>query len=277
MLGGACGTGIVILRALSETGNARSQPAAEPSRGVGERMRKLWPISPARLRPRYDAEPAIRVLAELPPADTSYGLDAIEDPNSRFAREMQKVYDAVRESHRKRGNPSVLVVAADDADDTASVALTLAAAIASTQRVLLIDADLQRRTLSAINADEHDAGLVDVAVGRRELSEVIVRDRDTNINMVPFVAPNSRRDRPISDADIKQAFDKTKRFDMVIVAAIGLSRDPSTRFFAGLVDHIVLVVRPTEEDGEAAEQFISRLGPDAMKVRGAVLTGVGTA
>jgi Mrp family chromosome partitioning ATPase len=190
---------------------------------------------------------------------------------------MQKVYDAVRESHRKHGNPSVLVVAADDGDDTASIALTLAAAIAPTQRVLLIDADLQRRTLSAIDADESDAGLVDVAVGRRELSDVIVRDRDTNINMVPFVAPNSRRDRPISDADIKLAFDKTKRFDMVIVAAVGLSRDPSTRFFAGLVDHIVLVVRPTEEDGEAAEQFISQLGPDAMKVRGAVLTGVGTA
>jgi polysaccharide biosynthesis transport protein len=277
MLGGACGTGIVILRALSETSNAPSRPAAKTSRGFGERMQKLWPISPARLRPRYDAEPAIRVLAELPPADTSYGLDAIEDPNSRFAREMQKVYDAVRESHRKRGNPSVLVVAADDADDTASVALTFAAAIARTQRILLIDADLQRRTLSAIDADEPDAGLVDVAVGRRELSEVIVRDRGTNINMVPFVAPNSRRDRPISDADIKQAFDKTKRFDMVIVAAVGLSRDPSTRFFAGLVDHIVLVVRPTEEDGEAAERFISQLGPDAMKVRGAVLTGVGTA
>jgi Mrp family chromosome partitioning ATPase len=95
--------------------------------------------------------------------------------------------------------------------------------------------------------------------------------------MVPFVAPNSRRDRPINDADVKQAFDKTKRFDMVIVAAVDLNRNPSTLFFAGLVDHIVLVVRPNEEDRRAAEQFISRLGPDAMKVRGAVLTGVGAA
>jgi len=155
--------------------------------------------------------------------------------------------------------------------------LALAAAIASTQRVLLIDADLQRRTLSAIDADESDAGLVDVAIGRRELSEVIVRDRDTNINTVAFVAPNSRRDRPISDADVRQAFDKTRRFDMVIVAAVDLSRNPSTLFFAGLVDHIVLVVRPDEEDHRAAQQFISRLGPDAMKVRGAVLTGVGAA
>jgi succinoglycan biosynthesis transport protein ExoP len=279
MLGGACGTGIVLMRSLNETDRPRSRPVvAKPARRFGETMRNLWPISvPVRLWPRHGADPEIRVLAELPPADISYGLDALENPNSRFAREIQKIYDAVRESHGKRANPSVLVVAADDQDDTASVALALAAAIASTQRVLLIDADLQRRTLSAIDADESDAGLVDVAVGRRELSEVIVRDHDTNINTVAFVAPSSRRDRPISDADVRQAFDKTKRFDMVIVAAIDLSRNPSTLFFAGLVDHIVLVVRPDEEDRRAAEQFISRLGPDAMKVRGAVLTGVGAA
>jgi len=279
MLGGACGTGIVIMRSLNETNKPRSRPVVDkPPRRFGETMRNLWPISvPLRMRPRRDAYPEIRVLAELPSADISYGLDAIENPNSRFAREIQKIYDAVRESHGKRANPSVLVVAADDQDDTASVALALAAAIASTQRVLLIDADLQRRTLSAIDADESDAGLVDVAIGRRELSEVIVRDRDTNINTVAFVAPNSRRDRPISDADVRQAFDKTRRFDMVIVAAVDLSHNPSTLFFAGLVDHIVLVVRPDDEDRRAVEQFISRLGPDAMKVRGAVLTGVGAA
>jgi polysaccharide biosynthesis transport protein len=277
LLGGACGTGIVLMRSLSEAGKPpRRRPVNKPQRRFGETIRNLWPVSvPVRLRPRYDTDPEIGVLAELPPGDISYGLDAIEDPHSRFATEIQKIYDAIRESHGKRANPSVLVVAADDQDDTASVALSLAAAIASTQRVLLIDADLERRTLSAIDADESDAGLVDVAVGRRELSEVIVRDRDTNINMVPFVAPNSRRDRPISDADVRQAFDKTKRFDMVIVAAIDLSRNPSTLFFAGLVDHIVLVVHPDEEDRRAAEQFIARLGPDAMKVRGAVLTGIG--
>ena len=42
-----------------------------------------------------------------------YGLDAVEDPHSRFAREIQKVYEAMRASHKKRGNPSVLVVASD--------------------------------------------------------------------------------------------------------------------------------------------------------------------
>ena len=182
----------------------------------------------------------------------------------------------MRASHSKPGNPSVLVAASDDADDGAAVALTFAAIAAATQRVLLIDADLDRRTLSAIDADQNDAGLVDVAVGRRLLSDVIVRDRETDINLASFVAPNSRRDRQISDADVEYAFDQTKRFDMVIVTAMDLSRDPSARFFAALVDHIVLVVRADETDGGAVEAFMTRLGLDARKIRGAVLTGAAT-
>jgi polysaccharide biosynthesis transport protein len=268
MLGFATGVGIVVMRGASE-GEAPPRPARSPetSGRVGRLARKLW--APA------VQSPAIPVLAILPNVDIAYGLEAVDDPHSRFAREIRKIYDAVHRSPKKRGNPSVLIVAPDDdEDDTASVALTLAAAVAATQRVLLIDADLKQRTLGAIDADESDAGLVDVAVGRRELSDVIVRDRDTNVNLVPFVSPNSRRDRRISDADIKHAFDETKRFDMVIVAAVDLRRDPSARFFAGLVDHIVLVSRADERDEDAAERFVARLGADARKVRGAVLTGV---
>ena len=270
LLGFASGVGIVIMRDASQ--DAAPRPAKTRAKTpanfgrLGAFAKKLWeaPEPPS----------AIAVLATLPNVDIAFGLDAVEDPHSRFAREIQKVYEAVRSSHKKRGNPSVLVVAADDEDDTASVALMLAAAAAATQRVLLIDTDLKRRTLSAIDAEECEAGLVDVAVGRRELSEVIVRDHDTNVNLLSFVSPNSRRDRRISDADIKSAFDKTKRFDMVIVAAVDVARDPSARFFAGLVDHIVLVARADERDDNAFELFVARLGSDAQKIRGAVLTGV---
>ena len=273
LLGFASGVGIVIMQGVAE--DATPRPAKTPARTpanfgrLGAFAKKLWETP--------EPPPAISVLATLPNVDIAFGLDAVEDPHSRFAREIQKVYEAVRASHKKRGNPSVLVVTADDEDDTASVALMLAAAAAATQRVLLIDTDLKRRTLSAIDADESEAGLVDVAVGRLELSDVIVRDRDTNVNLLPFVSPNSRRDRRISDADIKEAFDKTKRFDMVIVAAVDVARDPSARFFAGLVDHIVLVARADERGDEAIELFVARLGNDAQKVLGAVLTGVGAA
>ena len=269
LLGVGAGTGIAIMRdtTAGSLASGRQQQRRPPQ--IGSRRQGTFGRPPA-------SSSSIPVLAALPNVDTSFGLSAAEDPNSRFAMEIRKVLDAVRASHKTRGNPTILVVAADDEDDTAAVALTFAAVAAASQRVLLIDADLQRRTLSAINADQTQAGLVDVATGRRALSDVITRDWETNLNLASFVAPNSRRDGPISEANVRQAFDQTKRFDMVVVAAIGLSSDPSAHFFAGLVDHILLVARADEQNNAAVEQFISRLGPNARKVRGAVLTGART-
>jgi hypothetical protein len=60
----------------------------------------------------------------------------------------------------------------------------------------------------------------------------------------------------------------------VIVAAVDVARDPSARFFAGLVDHIVLVARADERGDDVIVRFVARLGSDARKVLGAVLTGV---
>jgi Mrp family chromosome partitioning ATPase len=269
LVGAGAGTGIVIVRATYEGEAPRARGTSAFGARLASAIGEFWPSAAF--------SSSIPILAVLPNVDISFGLSAAENPTSRFAMEIRKVRDAVRASHKTRGNPSILVVASSDEDDTVAVALTVAAEAAATLRVLLIDADLECRTLSAIDADQNDAGLVDVAVGRRELSDVIVRDRETNINLVSFVSSGSRRDRRINEADVKDVFEQTKRFDMVIVASVHLSHDPSTRFFAGLVDHIVLVARADEQSTSTVEQFISRLGHDARKVRGAVLTGAATA
>src|SRR5580704_1195932 len=221
MLDAAAGSGIVLIRPPAAGGSRRRKPRAG-LRKVPAVMR-FWPTADTVTAP---------VLAVIPATDISFGLRAVEDPASPIAREIRKVYDEVRASQTAPGNPSVLVVACDDDDDAATVTLTLAALAAATQRVLVIDTDLDRRTMSAIDAEPSSAGLVDVAVGRRLLSDAITLDRETNINLVPFVAPASRRNRRIYDADISEAFEQTKRYDMVIVAAMNVSGDPSVGFFA---------------------------------------------
>jgi succinoglycan biosynthesis transport protein ExoP len=272
LIGVAAGTGIVVLRAAGDDPTPRPTRAAGGNTFLGRLAGTVGGFMPAGA-----AAPSIPILATLPHVDTSFALAAAQDPNSHFSWEIGQVLDAVRASHRVRGNPSILVIAADDEDDTVAVALTLAAAAAATQRVLLIDADLERRTLAAIDADRNQVGLIDVAVGRRALNEVTVRDGETDINLVSFVPPNSRRDRQITEADVTWAFDQTKRFDMVIVAAVGFGDDPSTRLFADLVDHIVLVADADKENVSVIEQFASQLGANAQKIRGAVLTGAATA
>jgi uncharacterized protein involved in exopolysaccharide biosynthesis/Mrp family chromosome partitioning ATPase len=279
-LGIAAGSGLVMLR---ESFPGLARRPANTSRRPWLRFGLARPASPQAGRRWFRvggkkgpvaaaADADVPVLAQVPAVDSSAGIETADDPSSRFAMGIRKVYEAVRVRHKKRANPSVLIVTADDRNDTAAVALALAALAAATERVLLIDADIERGTLAAIDAADSEAGLVDVAIGRRRLAEAIVRDRDTNISLIPFVSPNSRRDRDVKDEDIRDAFAQTKDFGMVIVAAMDLSRDPSARFFAGLVDHIVLVTKAGRAGNDNVREFISELGLDARKIRGTVLT-----
>lgn len=266
-LGVAAGAGLVMMR-TSMPGLSR------PGAGSARRKRGGWRDTESEPAPAELAA-GVPVLAVMPQGE-GFVRDAVHNPTSPAASAIRQVYEAVQANPNKRGSPSIMVVAAGDDSDAAAVALTLAAQAAATQRVLLIDADLERRALSAIDADHGDAGLVDVAVGRRLLSETVIRDRDTNLNVIPFVSPNSRRDRRITDEDVKLAFAQTRTFDMVIVAATNVSRDPSARFFAGLVDHIVLVGKADDAEG-TLDAILSGLGLDARKVRGAVLTDAAAA
>jgi uncharacterized protein involved in exopolysaccharide biosynthesis/Mrp family chromosome partitioning ATPase len=263
IFGIGAGSGLVVLRTALPAAAPRRRDPALPARS--RTLRRA-------VRPEPAASADVPVLAVVPGIDSSFGRGEVDDETSRFAIGIRKVYEAVQ-AHDRRGNPSILIVASDDGNDTAAVALTLAALAATTQRVLLIDADVERRTLSAIDADQGDAGLVDVAVGRKNLADAVIHDRNTNINLLPFVSPNSRRDRAIDDEDIRDAFAQTRRFDVVIVAANQLKHDPSGRFFAGLVDHIVLVARADRNETRDVAEVVSRLGLDARKVRGAILTG----
>jgi Mrp family chromosome partitioning ATPase len=198
------------------------------------------------------------------------------DRKSRFAADMRRVLETVRACHAQPQAPSILVVSPQEAADTTMVALQLAAAAAATQRVLLIDADMHERTLAAIIPGESDAGLVDVAVGRKVLAEAVVHDARTNINIMPLVSPKSYRLGRMRDADIEAAFDQTSCFDLVIVAAGTHDSDPAVRFFAGLVDHVVLVVAAGNNGQGDVDQLIARLAIDPRKVRGTILTGAKT-
>jgi hypothetical protein len=105
------------------------------------------------------------------------------------------------------------------------------------------------------------------------LAEAVIRDQRTNINLMPLVSPKTYRRGDMTDSDIKSAFDQTRRYDLVIVAAGHRDSDPGVRFFAGLVDHVVLVVGSGRSGKREIDQLIARLGIDPRKIRGTVLTG----
>ncbi len=241
------GLGLGFLRDWREGGELmQASPRGARSQGATER-------SPA-------PAAAFPVLAELPDRSDAAQTGALDEQGA--TSEMRKVYDVIRANHKKNVGATVLVVAPHDDDDTTTVALQLAAAAAATQRVLLIDADINRRTMSALVPDQAEAGLVDVAVGRKGLAGAVIEDLRTRITVLPLVSPKSRRKGAINEEDLKAAFEQTRRFDLVIVVAPNHASDPSARFFAGLVDHIVLIHKSGEAGRRALDQLVAGLHID---------------
>jgi uncharacterized protein involved in exopolysaccharide biosynthesis/Mrp family chromosome partitioning ATPase len=216
--------------------------------------------------------PDLPVLAALRQSDLKQRLLAFHAPGSGFATEIRRLSLMLDMAGGGDSGKSVLIAALDDDDELASaVALNLAAVAAADERVLLIDADVNRRTIGTMLRDWPKGGLVDVALDRMPLTDAVVRDDRTQISLLPLVSPMTRRHRVVTPTDIKVAFDRTQRFDLVVVAGRSHRHDPSAQLFGQLVDHIVPVIKRSDTSLRDIADLTAVLGEDVAKVRGAVV------
>ncbi len=216
------------------------------------------------------ALPDFPLLAALPKLSAGHPLKSFEDPNSRPAAEIRKLHETLRGNRKKWTGQSILLISAHDGNEVTAIGFNLAVVAAANQSVLLIDADVLRQPLSAIVSQPSQAGLIDVASGRKVLSEAVIRDPQTNISVLPLAAKKGPGYRDIKDEDIKAAFGQTKRFDLVIV--LGTIHDPIGAFFAALVDQIVVITKGGGARKRDLEAVVALLRSELRKIRGTVHT-----
>jgi polysaccharide biosynthesis transport protein len=246
LLGTSVGTGLAFMR---EFGNTSKHSPAAP------------------------AEPAIELplLARLPAIGTGHPLRAFDDHDSHSAAEVRKLHDTLRAARKKWAGQSILLVSSEGGSEAAAVAFNLALAAAANHSVLLIDADIRRQGVSA-SFPGSPAGLMDVASGQKLLSEAVIRDPQTNINILSLFAQKIGTYRAVENQQIKSAFDQTKRYDLVIVVTTMQEGDPIGCFFGELVDYVVLIAKEGATRQRAVNRAVAMLGADAQKIKGTVLT-----
>lgn len=186
---------------------------------------------------------------------------------------MRRLQDALFEQGKPQRGHSVLITSATPGEGRTTVALNLAlTAAAGGWRVLLIDADIERATLSKTLDAAGNAGLLDLIEGRATLASVLLSDTDTNLNVLPLgnaTRPESRNPNP---QELAQKL-AGANFDLVIVDSGAALANDYVRPFAELADDLVFVVRaggPKKNDILAA---FDALRLNARKLRGTVLTG----
>lgn len=181
------------------------------------------------------------------------------------------LFDGAR-PHRR----SVLVTSAKAGEGRTTIALNLALiAAADGWRVLLVDADVARATLSKTFDAAGNAGLFDLIEGRATRGSVVLNDTDTGLSFLPLGNATRAESYSANPKDIATKLTGPDT-DLVIIDGGALLADDATRPFAEFADDIVLVVRAGGPKRDEITTAAATLHQSAIKLRGTVLAGADT-
>jgi succinoglycan biosynthesis transport protein ExoP len=242
------------------------------SAGTGLALLRGARSGPDRPSPSAPEEPSgYPRLAALPDIGSGHPFSAFDDPKSRPAGEIRGLHDTLRGDRKRWSGQSILLISPYDGGETAAVALNIALVAAASQNVLLIDADRRGRATDALALDTSRGGIIDLVSGHKPLSEVVVRDPRTGINVLPFGGGGTDGSGGIDGERIKSAFKETKQFDLVIVVGASERENSAAISIAALVDEIVLITKANTRKRDV-DRTVAALGVNGRKVRGTVLT-----
>ena len=153
-----------------------------------------------------------------------------------------------------------------------NLALTMAAA---NQKVLLIEGDLRRPTISDDFDVERVPGLSDVLVERAQLEEALRPWRNTSLTILPagYLPPNPS-ELLGSDAARAVLTELRTRYDMIVIDTPPLLPVTDGAVMAALADGVILVVREGKTSRHQLEVSGQRLSLVGARFLGTVLNMV---
>ncbi|MFT3809192.1 MAG: exopolysaccharide transport family protein [Micropepsaceae bacterium] len=211
----------------------------------------------------------LEVLAVLPPYDARR-----RGRTNAFDYAIRLMRAELRDPIERQRERSALVVGTRSGDGAASVALNLAlAAVASGERVLIIDADPATRALTELVAPSAAIGLYDVLAGRVPLMEALVGDKRSGLRALPLAARKSpTQARPARGAYERLIAQARARFDYVILVGAPLADEPDSRAIAEAADQVALVLRAQRATRADLSTALRALRVRGEKTCGIVLT-----
>ncbi len=192
-----------------------------------------------------------------------------------FADSIHGLADQLMDGGRAQRGRTLLISSTTSAEGKTLTALNLALeGAAAGKRILLVDADLDRRTLSQLRGASAGAGLFDLIEGRAMLSSMVLTETQTGLNFLP-AGNASRREtrRPKPGEIVHKLIEPARNFDFVIIDCGSVLTDAYVQPFADVVDDVLFVVRAGTTRSDDILRAFEALRMNSRKVRGTVLTG----
>lgn len=221
----------------------------------------------------------IRPLVAIPHfrnASQADGVIRMADPRL-YIESVRFLRDAILERQQTRQTTTCLVTSVLPRQGKSLVAMSLARALArSHSRTLFMEVDLRRPTGSSLaRRAPPEKGLAAVLEGRASLSEVIVCDESTGLEMLLAEARASSALDRLTTAGMSELLKSLReRYDVIVIDSppVGLVSDALA--LVPLVDHTIMVAKDGETSIADLKRGIRLLHDRGATMAGLVLTGV---
>lgn len=206
--------------------------------------------------------PAIESAEEQAAVRT--GEFAINAPYSRFVETLRSIWALINIAQQKSDAKVICVISSIPGEGKTTVAINLAAHFArhSTTRVLLIDSDLHRPSLTERVAPDAKVGLKEALAEPKDLSKFVMRKERLNLDVLP--CPISDRVHNAAEllgaTEMKQLIDTAREaYDLVIIEVPPMAAVVDYKMIARHCDRFVFVV----EWGKTSQRMVLECLNDA--------------
>jgi polysaccharide biosynthesis transport protein len=249
----------VIVAFLREMFDHRLHTVEEVERLTGLRVLSLMPELPyARL-----VRPETHVLRR---------------PGSLFSEALRTTRAAIALTHDDKRCRVVLVTSSIPGEGKTAFCLSLARALAiDNHKILLIDSDLRRPSVTKAFGAPRENSLADILSGAKELQQAIRVDRKSGAHYIGSKNDVSNpQDLLTSDRMALLIEEARKRYDVVIIDSPPILMVADAALIAGLADHCLFFIRWGSTARDYVAHALRRLELYRVVVSGVVLTRVHT-
>ena len=216
------------------------------------------------------------VLPEILGADERDSLKTGEYvlnwPYSRFAQTLRSIWATINTAQRESGAKVICVVSSNPGEGKTTVAINLAAhfALRSTTRVLVIDADFHRKSLTNRVAPDARVGFLEALEEPTALAKFVVRKERLNLDALPCPVadrmPNAAE--LLGSVEMEQLIEVAREsYDLVIIEAPPMAAVVDYKMIARHCNGFIFVV----EWGKTSQRLVLECLSDASGLLDRVL------
>jgi polysaccharide biosynthesis transport protein len=192
------------------------------------------------------------------------GEYALDWPYSRFAQSLRSIWAMISIAQRETSAKVACVVSSNPGEGKTTVAINLAAHFGkhSTARVLVIDADFYRQSLTKTVAPDARVGFREALEEPSALAKFVVRKERLNLDVLPCPVPDQMPDAKelLGTAEMERLIDVAREaYDLVIIEAPPMAAVVDYKMIARHCDGLIFVV----EWGKTSQRLVLECLSDA--------------